>query len=299
MIAVGRASRLHPNQIHQVRLHGKPYVLYKDQLDRIHFFSDTCLHRGMSLSKGKIVSPDGCLECPYHGWLYKSDSFCLPTSCVPETRPVEMTVKEKDDIVWVSRDVESHPIDVPYWEDGDYAKVHFEVTLEQSAQLIIENGIDPSHASWVHANAFGFGVYKEEAQNVRMISDNGIAFEYKPNPFTLPAMLLGFNKTHNVHYYELPYTTWSEVVISGGVKLMTFVTLVPETESRTRMMVVFARNFLRSKIFDAMFVIMGRVIVEQDRQVLENVDRSFESEGILVQDDVLIKKYREDLARFR
>jgi phenylpropionate dioxygenase-like ring-hydroxylating dioxygenase large terminal subunit len=295
MIAIGRRSTLPAMKAKRVLLREQPYVLFKDQQQKIHFFPDACLHRGMSLSEGKVL-PNGCLECPYHGWRYRENTYQPPSHPVGTPRSLPLTLKEKDDILWTSADASAEPTEVPYWNEDGFRKVHFEARIQQSAQLIIENGIDPTHASWVHANPFGFGTYMERPKNMFDVGDNGIAFDYAPNPYTLPALMLGFNTTFNVHFFELPYTTWSEVIITERIRLMTFVTLVPEKERQTRMMVVFARNFLTSPIFDSLFVVMGRAIVEQDRHVLERLDPRFEKEGVLMdEDDALIRKYRDRL----
>ena len=46
-----------------------PIALYKDTSNQVKAISDICVHRGASLSHGKIVK--GCVQCPYHGWTYK------------------------------------------------------------------------------------------------------------------------------------------------------------------------------------------------------------------------------------
>ena len=47
-----------------------PIAIYKDTSDQVKAISDICIHRGASLSHGKIVKD--CVQCPYHGWTYKA-----------------------------------------------------------------------------------------------------------------------------------------------------------------------------------------------------------------------------------
>ncbi|MGE0309057.1 MAG: Rieske 2Fe-2S domain-containing protein, partial [Acidimicrobiia bacterium] len=53
----------------QVRLLGEPLVLFRNG-DEIVAGKDLCVHRGAPLSMGAVEN--GCVRCPYHGWLYDS-----------------------------------------------------------------------------------------------------------------------------------------------------------------------------------------------------------------------------------
>ena len=46
-----------------------PLCVYRDKMNRLIAISDICIHRGASLSRGKLW-PNNCLQCPYHGWEY-------------------------------------------------------------------------------------------------------------------------------------------------------------------------------------------------------------------------------------
>lgn len=299
-IAVHRASALTPAKPKAVTINNRQYVLYKDTTQSVRFFHDACAHRGAALSKGKVL-PDGCLECPYHGWVYDEQGrYRKPRETVFRDRPRDMLVTEQDDLVWVSSNVQEAqpPPAVPFWADDNFSKVCVEITIRQDAQLIIENGIDPTHASWVHANPLGFGKPMEVPRNIVPHGEHGFAFDYHPNPNLPLSRLLGYRDTHNVHAFVVPYTTWSTVHIGKHV-LMTYVTILPETEKRSLVRVVVARNFLKSKVFDECFRIMARVILDQDRRILENLDASFKNKGNLDDtDDFLVRRYRECLTKF-
>lgn len=297
-IAVQRASALVPAKPHSVTLKNRKYVLYKDKSQTIHFFPDACVHRGASLSGGRVLS-NGCLECPYHGWVYDDQGrHRKPHEPLFCERPRELIAVEQDDLIWVSPADEAAqrpPPTVPCWTDVRYTKVHFEMTIRQDAQLIIENGIDPTHASWVHANPLGFGKAMETPRNVVPHGEHGFAFDYHPNPNLPLPRLLGYRDTHNIHAFALPYTTWSTVHIETHT-LMTFVTILPQSNDQSIVRVVVARNFLTPKLFDECFRIMGRVILSQDKKILEKLDAAYKNKGLLDEtDDFLVKKYRDSL----
>jgi hypothetical protein len=236
----------------------------------------------------------GCVECPYHGWRYSGKKLYRPWTEGCETFQSEFDVREQDALVWVrpSGLAGPDPPEVPYVTTTGFHTAWFETTIKQCAQLIIENGIDPSHASWVHANGLGFGTASEEPTNV-VQRDSAIDFDYIPNKNALSSQLFGITTTHNHHTYALPYTTWSDVTIGRGDKvLMTYVTLCPVGPTETRMFVGFSQNM---GVSSDLFVLMGREIVEQDRRVLENQDPSYAFRGISSKHDELVNVYREQL----
>ena len=55
-------------------LFGLRFVAFRDGDGIAQVLSDTCIHRGGSLSKGKLV--DGAIACPYHGWQFGGDGKC-------------------------------------------------------------------------------------------------------------------------------------------------------------------------------------------------------------------------------
>ena len=53
---------------------GQVFVLFRDEQGQAYCLADTCLHRGGSLSSGKLVG--NRIQCPYHGWQYNGDGQC-------------------------------------------------------------------------------------------------------------------------------------------------------------------------------------------------------------------------------
>jgi len=293
-IALTRTSSLKPDTPVKISLKNKNYAVWKHwSSNEIQMVPDQCRHRGASLSLGTL-SNDGCVTCPYHGWKTKASKIVQPWDGLIEHTTPEFVVKEQDGLVW-ARPWGLHgaqdPPSVPYITARGFRTCWFQTDIKQSAQLIIENGIDPSHASWVHANGLGFGTEEEEPRNVRH-TGNTIEFEYVPNRYALSSQLFGITNTKNFHTFVVPYTTWSDVVLDSGKKLMTFVTLLPMTDTTTRMFVAFSQDF---GVPSELFVAMGKEIIEQDRKILEAQDSSFAYKGQPGRHDGLIMAYRTAL----
>lgn len=289
-IAVTRTTTLGQTP-RRVSLLNNNYVVWRDKKYTPRIQSDVCKHRGASLSNGKVLGD--YIECPYHGWKYTEDSFTRPWSDVSECFKNEFNTWDKDGLLWV-RPVGlqgPEPPAVPHATDPGFNTAWFETTIKQSAQLIIENGIDPCHASWVHANPLGFGSPAEKPTNV-IHAINTITFDYVPNKDGFSTKLFGLDTTKNFHRFVLPYTTWSDVLIHGGKVLTTYVTLCPVNDTETKMFVGFSQNF---GVPSGLFILMGKVIVEQDRAILENIDTSYRYRGLAGEHDDLVEMYRTSL----
>ena len=48
---------------------GEKLVFWRDDTGRLSCLRDRCVHRGVQLSKGRVVS-NGRLQCPFHGFEY-------------------------------------------------------------------------------------------------------------------------------------------------------------------------------------------------------------------------------------
>ena len=67
-----------------VQLLEQPVVLWRDSEGAVLALADQCPHRGARLSLGR-VTPQGQLECPYHGWQFAAGGQC--THCLLYTSP--------------------------------------------------------------------------------------------------------------------------------------------------------------------------------------------------------------------
>ncbi|EIP87900.1 Rieske (2Fe-2S) domain-containing protein [Burkholderia humptydooensis MSMB43] len=86
---------------------GQPLVLYRDASGAARAMEDRCAHRRAPLSLGR-VTPDGRLQCGYHGWIYDGASgacVAIPNLSQGEPVPPHYAVRayetfERDGYVW-------------------------------------------------------------------------------------------------------------------------------------------------------------------------------------------------------
>ena len=133
---------------------GLNFVAFRDKEGQAHVLSDTCVHRGGSLSKGWMK--DGCVVCPYHGWEYGGDGKCQTVPSIgfdgkpPARAKVDSyPVQEKYGIVFAFLgdlpeeerptlyDIEEY--DQDGWRKNELIVLDIDYYYERS----IENGLDP------------------------------------------------------------------------------------------------------------------------------------------------------------
>ncbi|MFN7417019.1 MAG: Rieske 2Fe-2S domain-containing protein, partial [Alphaproteobacteria bacterium] len=74
---------------------------------------DRCPHRGVRLSLGR-VTPEGCLECPFHGWSFGTDGTNRRVPLNPKARldtlgATSLPARIIGDFVWVYTDPAGDP----------------------------------------------------------------------------------------------------------------------------------------------------------------------------------------------
>jgi phenylpropionate dioxygenase-like ring-hydroxylating dioxygenase large terminal subunit len=90
----------------RVTVLGRHLALYRTADGQPVALADRCVHRGASLSDGKVRG--GCLACPYHGWEYAADGRCMRIPASPPERGIPQRarvnsypVQERYGFIWV------------------------------------------------------------------------------------------------------------------------------------------------------------------------------------------------------
>lgn len=68
----------------RVGILGEKLVLFRDGKGGYGLIAEHCSHRGTSLYYGFLE--DGCVRCPYHGWLYNKEGKCVEQPFEPNPR---------------------------------------------------------------------------------------------------------------------------------------------------------------------------------------------------------------------
>lgn len=146
-----------------VRVLGEDLVLFPGRDGRTAALLDRCPHRGVMLSRGRILFP-GTLSCGYHGWTFNGEGDCLaaivegPDSRVPgQVRVRAYPTEERFGIVWAFLgEGDPPPLEEDLPPELREPKIVFQFFFEEWAcdwRNVTENYPDMLHAILVHRTA--------------------------------------------------------------------------------------------------------------------------------------------------
>ncbi len=146
------------------RMLGQDFVLFRDADGVAHCLSNTCTHRGGSLSSGKVKGDN--VMCPYHGWEFDGEGHCqyIPSLGKDAKIPARARVdayptQERYGLVFAflgDLPEEERPPLLHIAEYGPDGPIEgWTSTIQQfewgfDYKRSMENGIDPAHNEFVH-----------------------------------------------------------------------------------------------------------------------------------------------------
>jgi phenylpropionate dioxygenase-like ring-hydroxylating dioxygenase large terminal subunit len=123
---------------------------------------DRCPHREAPLSAGSMT--DGCVVCPYHGWMFGDDGKCVQIPSANDGVPVPprahlatFECTERYGLVWVCLGSPRSQIPViPQEDDATFRRINTPVDVwRTSAPRMTDNFLDITHFPFVHIGTFG------------------------------------------------------------------------------------------------------------------------------------------------
>lgn len=207
---------------------GERMVVWRAEGGAVAALEDFCPHRGAPLSLGRRRD-DGRLVCGYHGLVMGGDGKCVS---MPQQR-VRPTIRrypaiERYGFVWVwpgeaarADPAALHPLpwaDDPAWT---YAGGLFHVACDY--RLMIDNLMDLTHETYVHATSIGQPEIEEAAPETRVEGDQAITRRVMTNIPAPPfwrAALRGNGLADDVpvdRWQVCRFTPPSHVMIEVGV----------------------------------------------------------------------------------
>ncbi len=141
---------------------GEKVAFYRTESGSVVAFEDRCCHRLAPLSLGRREG--NCLRCMYHGLLFDATGRCVEVpgqqAIGPQLRVRSYPIVERDRYVWIwmGDPALADPASVPdcHWQDDPAwrSKPGYKY-FAASYLLIIDNLLDFSHLSFVHATTLG------------------------------------------------------------------------------------------------------------------------------------------------
>lgn len=290
---------------------GKRMVFYRTQNEKIAALADFCPHRGAPLSLG-YVNDEGDLVCGYHGMVMNCDGNCksMPGQRVNAFPGITAyPVEERYGFIWVwPGDPEKADTDLipkfDFFDDPDWAYGGGVYHINCNYKLMVDNLMDLTHETYVHATSIGQPEIEDEAPDSFKDGDTVVTKRtmesIKAPPFWQNALRFNdLEPTADVDRWQISrFTPPSHIMINVGVAIagkggfdapadqkassvvVDFIT--PETETSIWYYWGMARNFkpndqeLTDKIREGQGQIFSEdleMLEAQQRNLIDNPDR--------------------------
>jgi phenylpropionate dioxygenase-like ring-hydroxylating dioxygenase large terminal subunit len=160
------ADDLRAEQIEARTICERPIVMFRRPDGTVAAMDDRCAHRFVPLSMGTLCDKGASIQCPYHGLQFDGSGTCVKnphgTGRIPKSLQVRAyPVVERHTLLWIwLGDEPSDPATIPdfsYLDAGapGVTSKRDWMTMSVNYQLMIDNLMDLSHASFLHRGVLG------------------------------------------------------------------------------------------------------------------------------------------------
>jgi len=312
---IARSEEVSADKPLRVQLLGLPFVTFRDEDGKAHVLSDTCVHRGGSLSAGWVRG--GRAVCPYHGWEFGGDGKCrhvpsLVGAKIPARAKVDSyPVQEKYGIVFAFLgdlpEEERPPLyNIEEYGDPGWKAQLYVINLNAYYERSMENGLDPIHNQFVHPKQ-GAPMLAPERQREPVPMEDipwGSKFYMKyPIKLDQNTDLKDVKSGERIgaagswHQGPNQLVTWIDISKENAFHQYLFE--APVDDCSTRIFFINMRNWLLDDQYDERVEQATLEIVHEDVAILERLNpvRTPETntKEILVPGDTAVVRYREYL----
>jgi phenylpropionate dioxygenase-like ring-hydroxylating dioxygenase large terminal subunit len=265
--------------------------------------ADRCAHRNYPLSKGRRHGD--LIECGYHGFTFDRTGACVR---IPSQRSISSVCRVRQYAVverwqwvwiWMGEAASADPSGIPDHHaisltDGEWlASIGFSMPLKARYQLLNENLLDLTHATFLHPESIGTAEVAEskvvfEECDGFMRDGRYMQGVAAPDLFREPLKLDDrIDRDLLIDYYapglHVGWERFKRTGVPDGEatrlygQLKVYHALTPATRSTTHYFFAFARTFARSDEALTNGLREGlRFVVGQDRSALEAVEENLQ-----------------------
>jgi len=145
---------------------GEKLVFWRDSSGKVNCLRDKCAHRGVQLSKGKVIGDH--IQCPFHGLEYDSSGRVTVIPADGKNTPVpdrfqvlSYPAYEEHSFIWIwwgekpPRKLQPPRFFTDIDDSLSYSRTYDHWNAHYSR--VIENQLDAAHLPFVHYNTIGRG----------------------------------------------------------------------------------------------------------------------------------------------
>jgi phenylpropionate dioxygenase-like ring-hydroxylating dioxygenase large terminal subunit len=245
------ASELKPGKLQRYELFGEPVLLGRNRAGEVYAMRDICPHRAAPLSAGRLVGERGGeeVECPYHGWRFRTDGACSAIPSLLEDQAFDISrirvrrfpVRESQGLVWIwsaadSRTPAEPDHEPPAFEGvvGGAPKLVERMDFDSHLDHAVVGLMDPTHGPYVHQQWWWRSSHKqlEKAKTFEPRPYGFAMVRHAPSKNSRAYRLFGGAPETEI-VFRLPGLRWEHVRV-GEKQVLALTCLTPVTEKKTR-----------------------------------------------------------------
>ena len=253
---VALSRHVAPNSQRRFEIMGEPVLVGRTRAGELFALRDICPHRAVPLSAGRMVERDGegeTVECPYHGWRFRTDGVCaaIPSLCEGQdyepgrikVRAYPLRESQGMVFVWMAGDARnpSEPDqDPPVFPgaEGEPKLVEW-MDFDSHIDHAVVGLMDPAHGPYVHKQ-WWWRSEKSMHEKAKTFAprDFGWAMvRHAPSSNSRLYKILGGAPATEITF-RLPGYRWEHIAV-GDKQVLALTLLTPVSETKTRITQIF------------------------------------------------------------
>jgi phenylpropionate dioxygenase-like ring-hydroxylating dioxygenase large terminal subunit len=283
-------AELKPGRLQRYEILGQPVLLGRDRTGAVYALRDICPHRAAPLSAGRMVRLDSgddhareAVECPYHGWTFRTDGVCakIPSLVEGQAMAIERIrvrrypVAETQGLVFIwmasgdGRDAEPE-IPPPVFEGvvGGPPKLVDRMDFDAHIDHAVVGLMDPAHGPYVHQQ-WWWRSKSSQLEKAKAFEPREAGFamtRHSPSSNSRAYRLLG-GKPETEITFRLPGLRWEHVRV-GSRQVLSLTCLTPVSETKTRITQVIWSDHPVFALLKPFIALGARAFLRQDGEMV-------------------------------
>ena len=305
------AREVKPGSLQRREMLGEPVLLGRTRAGEVFALRDICPHRAAPLSAGRIVPEAGgseSVECPYHGWRFRTDGACAAVPSLVEDQAMEVErirvrrypAAESQGLVfvWVGQGEPDRP---PPTFEGVAAggpKLVDEMVFDAHIDHAVVGLMDPAHGPYVHQQWWwrASGSQHEKAKAFEPREAGFAMVRHPPSKNSYAYRLLGSPTTEIT--FRLPGLRW-EHITAGARQVLTLTCLTPLNDKQTRITQITWSDHPVFSLIKPFFAAGAKAFLRQDAAMvnLQNEGLRYDPSLLWIDDADRQAKWYQQLKR--
>jgi len=283
---------LKPGKMESREYLGQPVMIGRTKAGAVYALRDVCPHRAAKLSAGKVREepPNGeygggeSVECPYHGWRFRTDGACAKIPSLTADNPLDITkvrvrtypLVEAQGLVWIWMSADPRfegqppfpPPTIPGVVGGKPKLVdHLDYDIHIDHAVL--GLIDPAHGPYVHQQWWWrTGASQHEKQKAFAPSEAGFTMvRHEPSKNSKAYAILGGEPLTEITF-RLPGLRWEHVKV-GERQVLALSAMTPINAGKTRMNQIIWSDHPAFTALYPVIRLAARAFLRQDGRIVE------------------------------